>query len=261
MSPTTAVITGASKGIGQVFAEQLASRGHSLVLIARDHDRLERLGHQIRSNHDVQVTVRPTDLSEPCATRALADELGTRSDIELLVNNAGFGTMGDFVDVGTATHDDMIEVHMSATVKLTHAVLPKMIDRGRGAIINVASMSAFLIGPGQTMYAASKVFLKSFSESLFGEVRDKGVYVQALCPGFTRTAFHDTDEFSQFDRETVPSRLWMTPQDVVRESLDAMDRGRTPICIPSMKNRWLAKALRLDVVRRIAGRSVRKDAS
>jgi hypothetical protein len=254
----TAAITGASDGIGEVFARQLADRGHSLILIARRSERLERLRDELVRNFGVDVEVHRTDLSQPEEVRALAAELAEHPDLDLLVNDAGFGTMGDFVDVQPAKHSDMIQVHVSATVMLSHAVLPAMLQRRRGAIINVASMSAFLIGPGQTTYAASKTFLKSFSESLFEEVRGRGVYVQALCPGFTRTGFHDTAEFAKFDRNQVPAGLWMTPQAVVAESLQALDRRRTAVCIPSSKNRWLVRAMRLEFIRRLAGKNVRK---
>lgn len=254
----TAAITGASDGIGAVFAKQLAARGHSLILVARRTDRLEQLREELVGEFGIDAEVRPTDLSHPDDVRGLAGELSELTDVDLLVNNAGFGTMGDFVDVQSVKHSDMIQVHVSATVMLSHAVLPAMLQRGRGAIINVASMSAFLIGPGQTTYAASKTFLKSFSESLFEEVRDRGVYVQALCPGFTKTGFHNTDEFSRFDRSQVSAGLWMTPEAVVTESLQALDHRRKAVCVPSSKNRWLVRAMRLEFVRRLAGKNVRK---
>lgn len=254
----TAAITGASDGIGEAFARQLAGRGHSLILIARRSERMERLREELVDEFGIDVDVRQTDLSHPDEVRALSVALAEHPNLGLLVNDAGFGTMGDFVNVQSTTHCDMIQVHVSATVMLTHAVLPSMLERRRGAIINVASMSAFLIGPGQTTYAASKTFLKSFSESLFEEVRDGGVYVQALCPGFTKTGFHDTAEFAKFDRDQVPAGLWMTPEAVVAESLQALDRRRTAVCIPSSKNRWLARAMRLEFVRRLAGKNVRK---
>ena len=254
----TAAITGASDGIGAAFARQLANRGHSLILIARRGNRLEQMRDELVRDFGISVEVRRTDLSQAEEVRGLAATLAEHSDLDLLVNAAGFGTMGDFVDVQSVKHIDMIQVHVSATVMLTHAVLPAMLQRAKGAIINVASMSAFLIGPGQTTYAASKVFLKSFSESLFEEVRENGVDVQALCPGFTRTGFHDTAEFEKFDRRRISAGLWMTPEAVVEESLQALDRRRSAVCVPSLKNRWLVRAMRLEFVRRLAGKSVRK---
>jgi short-subunit dehydrogenase len=254
----TAAITGASDGIGEAFARQLANRGHSLILIARRMDRLNRLRDELVRDFGIGVEVRRADLSQTEDVQSLAADLSEHADLDLLINAAGFGTMGDFVDVDSAKHLDMIQVHVSATVTLTHAVLPAMLERQRGAIINVASMSAFLIGPGQSTYAASKVFLKTFSESLFEEVRERGVYVQALCPGFTRTGFHDTAEFKKFDRGQIAAGLWMTPQEVVEESLQALDSGRSAVCVPSSKNRWLVRAMRLEFVRRLAGKNVRK---
>ena len=220
----TAVITGASSGIGEVFARQLAQRGHPLILVARPSDRLEKVRGALASQCGVDVTTRPTDLSQPTEIHGLAEELSAHRDLGVLVNNAGFGTMGDYADVAATTHEEMIQVHVSATALLSHAVLPAMIQQRSGAIINVASMSAFLIGPGQVIYASTKTFVKVFSESLFEEVRDQGVYVQALCPGFTKTGFHSTDHFASFDRSQISSQLFMTAEQVVDASLKALDQ-------------------------------------
>ncbi len=253
----TVVITGASSGIGETFARRLAEQGYRLVLIARRKERLQELAQTLEGESAPGVEVIAADLSQADALASLADRLAKREDIALLVNNAGFGTMGDFVTIAAMTHEEMIRVHVLASARLCHSVLPQMLARGQGAIINVTSMAAFVIGPGQVTYASTKSFLKSFSESLHAEVAGQGVQVQALCPGFTRTSFHDTQAFQRFDRRQIPAHLWLTAEQVVDDSLRALKRRR-PVCIPGAKYRWLARAMRWDFVRLLAGKRVRK---
>ncbi|MEM9660061.1 MAG: SDR family NAD(P)-dependent oxidoreductase, partial [Planctomycetota bacterium] len=164
---------------------------------------------------------------------------------------------GDYVALDVGAHLDMAKVHVLATMRLTHAALPAMLKRRHGDIVNVASMSAFLIGPGQVTYAATKAMLTSFSESLQAELEDAGVRVQALCPGFTRTGFHDRPAFEAFDRAQIPKRRWMTAEKVVDASLAALDKKKV-ICVPGWKNRLLVRAMGFRPVRRIIGDIVRK---
>jgi short-subunit dehydrogenase len=186
-----AVITGASSGLGAIFAEQLAKRGHSLVLAGRDQPRLTAVRQrvaQIAPHTDVQLVV--ADLGTEAGLTALMAQLNGRL-INVLVNNAGFGTYGPLSQADARREHDMIAVNVDALMRLTHAVLPGMTARGAGGILNVASTAAFQPAPYQAVYGASKAFVLSFSEALWAEVRGAGVTVTALCPGPTRTGFVD----------------------------------------------------------------------
>ena len=253
----TAVITGSSGGIGEVFARKLAAAGYGLLLTARREDRLRQLRDELENQHGVHVEVRQADLSRSEDLFSLAQRITDLPNLELLVNNAGFGTMGDFKDVPLARHLEMVRVHVSATIELSYAALPAMLERDRGSIINVSSMSAFMICPGSVVYGATKAFVKSFSDSLSAELVGSNVTVQALCPGMTRTGFHDTQEFQHFDKAQISSGLWMSAEDVVEQSIRALNRKQV-ICIPGIKNRMLAFLFHLRPIRALAGRTVRK---
>ncbi|MEW4453332.1 SDR family oxidoreductase [Bremerella sp. JC817] len=251
-----AVVTGASTGIGREFARRLAKRCGKVILIARDAARLEETRQEVVAL-GAAAEIIVCNLSERSEVERLAQQLSEIPNIEYLVNNAGFGTMGDFVDVDRQQHADMINVHVVATVLLTHAVVAGMKARGRGYIINVASMSSFMIGPGQVTYAATKASLTSFSESLQVELERTGVQVQALCPGFTRTDFHNRPQFEGFDRDTISANLWLTPEKVVDFSLKKLPSKRV-VCVPGLKNQFFARLMTFRFVRIIAGKSVRK---
>ncbi len=162
---------------------------------------------------------------------ALADRLAAADDLVLLVNNAGFGTRGEFVEVALERTLDMIRVHVLATVTLCRAAAPGMMARGGGAIVNVSSIAAFFPSAGGANYGATKAYLNAFSEALAAELRGAGVAVQALCPGFTTTEFHDVGDYEAFDRGQIPVPLWMPAADVVAESLAALGSGRV-IVVP-----------------------------
>jgi len=158
-------------------------------------------------------------------------------NLDILINNAGFATIGYFADIPIEKSMRMFHTHMTATVQFTHAALQVMCKRERGAIINVSSMGAFILTPGNVLYDATKSFLATFSENLWLEVRDKGIKVQALCPGFTRTEFHEVGDFKNFDKSVIPDSLWMMPDDVVRLSLKALENSRDVVFIPGWKKR------------------------
>ncbi|HZC52299.1 MAG TPA: SDR family oxidoreductase, partial [Mycobacterium sp.] len=179
-----AVITGASSGLGAIFADQLAQRGHSLVLAGRDEARLKAVAQRINQNAELVVG----DLGTATGVDALIAHLGNR-DVDVLVNNAGFGTYGPFAEIDAEREHELVAVNVDALVRLTHAVLPGMLARGRGGILNVASTIAFQPGPYQATYGASKAFVLSLSQALRAETRKSGVTVTALCPGPTRTGF------------------------------------------------------------------------
>lgn len=252
----TAVVTGASSGIGRAYALRLAEMGHHLLLVARDSERLEAVKREVEERGS-QAEVMAVDLEQSEGIEAVADRIAHLPRLEFLVNNAGFGTMGDFVDVEIAAHVAMINVHVLATIRLTHAALAGMLARGRGKIVNVSSMSAFLIGPGQTTYAATKALLVSFCESLQGELEGTGVRVQALCPGFTKTDFHNRPPFAHFDREKISPGLWKTPEEVVDASLAGLNGNRV-VCVPGGKNQLVARACGMRFVRKMIGKKVRK---
>jgi hypothetical protein len=234
----TALITGASAGLGAEYARQLAAAGTDLVLVARRRDRLEDLADGLREKHGVRVEIVPADLSTPEGTAAVEARIAADPALDLLVNNAGYGGRTGFVKGETADHLTMAKVHVDATIRLTRAALPRMIDRGRSAVINVASVAAFSPFSG-AMYSGTKAFLVMFSESLQAEVRSKGVVLQALCPGMTHTEFHAV---ADIDKAIVPKLFWMTAEKVVRISLRRLGHG--VVCIPGWKNKVIAFLMR-----------------
>lgn len=232
-----AVVTGASSGLGAIFADQLAERGLPLVLTGRDEARLRAVRERVRAaSPGVDVELVVGDLATPSGLEALLEVLGDRP-IDVLVNNAGFGTYGPFSDADPARERGMIGVNVDALVGLTHAVLPGMLARGRGGILNVASTIAFQPAPYQAGYGATKAFVLSFSEALWGETRGTGVTVTALCPGPTATGFVDA-----LDSDVSHIGLYRhltAPEPVVRAGLKGLDRGRATV-VPGWRNKLLA---------------------
>lgn len=252
----TALITGASSGIGEVFARRLAAEGYGLLLTARRAGRLEALARELEEQHGAAVEVFPADLADPDSLRRLEERVTGGPALALLVNNAGFGVPGLVAEVDPGRQEAMIDVHLTATVRLCRAALPAMVRAGGGAVINVSSVAAFLPTPRGAVYSATKSFLNLFTEALDAELAGSGVRVQALCPGFTHTGFHDTPEYD-FDRSTVPRWLWMTAEQVVDISLTALRRRRV-VVITSWRNQLLVTLLRTPLVktllRRMAGK-------
>lgn len=239
----TAAITGASSGIGEVFARELAAEGYNLLLVARREERLWSLADELRERHGVESEIFTADLTVPDDVRRLEQRLADHPSLAMLVNNAGFGVGGLFAETDVSKQIEMIDVHVVAPVRFTRAVLPGMIAAGGGAVINLASVAGYLTGPGSATYCATKGYLISFSESLAIELRGTGVRVQALCPGFTYTEFHDSPEYGKFDRSKIPGFLWMPARFVVRTSLRSLARGRV-VCIPGLRYRLIVAVLR-----------------
>lgn len=235
-----AVVTGASAGIGAAFARRLAADGYRLLLIARRREQLEQLAAELSRRHGAHVETLPADLTHEADIERAVQAVGELNPVALLVNNAGFGTVGAFASVSAASQADMIRLHNETPARLTHAALPAMLARKQGAIINVASTAAFYTLPGNATYCATKRFLVTFSEALGIELAGSGVTVQALCPGFTRTEFHASEHFQAGGRGLphTPAFLWMTPEEVVSCSLRAL--GREVVCIPGAVNRLIA---------------------
>lgn len=249
--PRLSVVTGASAGLGAVFAEKLAARGSGLLLAARRADRLGELKARLESRFGVAVEVHAADLSDPRACEAFAGRLASEPRVDLLVNNAGFGTLGAFWETDYQRQETMHRLHVAAVMRLTRAVLPRMIARGEGAIINVASVAGFFRSAGNVSYCATKGWMCDFSEALRLELDDANspVVVQALCPGFTRTEFH---EVLGAGRDALGKGWWMTADFVVEESLKALQTGKLFV-IPGWRYKLLvAIGSRLPVGLRMA---------
>ena len=247
----TALITGASSGIGAEFARQLAGRGYALILVARRTERLSALAAELRDRHGVSAEPLVADLSTTDGIDKVAARLAELSTLALLVNNAGFGISGSLAGAELQGQLDMLNVHVVAAMRLSHAALSGMITRGSGGIINVASLAAFMALPGEINYCATKAYLVTFSQALAAEVRRKGVRVQALCPGFTITEFHDEPGRPGAGREGYPRFLWGSSQAVVADSLRALDRGQV-VCVPGFINRMIRLLTRTGLVNRLA---------
>jgi short-subunit dehydrogenase len=232
-----AVITGASSGLGAIFADQLAQRGLSLVLAGRDQARLSAVAQRVNQNVELIVG----DLGTEAGVDALVAHLDGR-EIDVLVNNAGFGTYGPFAEIDAGREHELLGVNVDALVRLTHAVLPGMLARGRGGILNVASTIAFQPGPYQATYGASKAFVLSLSQALWAETRGSGVTVTALCPGPTRTGF--VDALGSDVSHTAIYRHLAEPEPVVAAGLRALDRGRA-VVVPDWRHRVMATGGRL----------------
>ena len=237
---STALITGATAGIGLEFARQLAARGEDLVLVARDEARLEDVAAQLRSSYSVSVEVLPADLTDPARLATVEARLAQRHrPVDLLVNNAGFGLKERFLDNPIDVEQAQQDVLVRAVLRLTHAALGGMVDRGRGGVINVSSVAAFL--PRGT-YSAAKAWVNSFSAWAHQEYADRGVTVMALCPGFVRTEFH---ERLGVDRDSsAPKVLWLEPDRLVRDALADFDKGRA-MSIPSKRYKAIVAASRV----------------
>jgi short-subunit dehydrogenase len=239
MKNNVALITGASSGLGAVFARQLAAQGYDLVLVARREERLAALAAELEQHYPISAELLVADLARPADVARVESRIAEIEGLDVLVNNAGFGTTGRFAEVDPAKTMDMIQVHVTTSVRLCRAALPGMLARRQGALINVASVAAFTPVPGNATYAATKGYLVTFSKALHAEVAETGVKVQALCPGFTYTEFHDRPELGSFKRSQIPAFMWMSAEDVVATSLKALERNQT-ICIPGFKYRLMA---------------------
>lgn len=257
-----AVITGAAGGLGSCFAGKLAERGYRLLLVDRREQQLQQLCDSLSARYGASAAPWAADLCSRSEVEALVRRLQQSSDVEMLVNNAGFGTLDHFVDIDVSRHLDMIHLHVQTPMMLTHAVLPGMIERDRGAVINVSSLSAWSHSEGNVQYASTKTYLAVFSQALQEELRGTGVRVQALCPGFVRTEFHATDGMRSFDLGRIPARMWMSAEAVVDCSLRQLS-GRRVIVFPGMRYRLLGRLMQMPLfqpfVRRLT--AVRKRAA
>ena len=223
----TALVTGATSGLGREYAEQLAAHGHDLVLVARDEERLRRTAADLEHGFGGSAEVLAADLSDAAQRSVVELRLADRSrPVDLLVNNAGFSTHQRFVGGDLELEQRALDVMVTSVMRLSHAALGGMVERGYGAVVNVSSVSAWV--PSGT-YSAAKAYLVSFTEGVAAEVRDSGVRVMVVCPGFTHTEFH---ERAAIDLSRLPERMWLDAEQVVRESLRDLERGKV-VSIPS----------------------------
>jgi short-subunit dehydrogenase len=222
-----ALVTGASAGIGVAFAHDLAARGYDLVLTARRVERMQALAAELAARHGAACTVIGADLDQPGAPAQLVADLEQRGlAVEMLVNNAGYGVPGYLCDPAWPVHRDFLQIMVTAPVHLAWLLLPGMLERGRGHVINVASVAGLIPGSaGHTLYAASKAFLIKFSQSLALEYQGRGVHTCAVCPGFTWSEFHDVNG-SRPLMAKMPRWIWLQPDRVAREGVDAVLRGK-----------------------------------
>jgi uncharacterized protein len=250
MPQEIALVTGASSGIGAALAQRIARDGRHVGLVARRADRLEAIAAELRSAHKVDAHVLPADLARRGAVRALADEIARRDlAVDWLVNNAGFGTLGRFHELPVARELEEIRLNVEALVELTGRFTPAMVKRGRGLVMNVASVGGFVPSPFMATYTATKAFVLSFSEAIGAELEGTGVRVLCVCPGFTRTEFQDHVDV---DTAKIPSLAWMTAEAVADEAVAAAGRGG--VLVNGVMNKALTAALRL-VPRSLAIRS------
>ena len=243
----TALITGASAGIGAAYAKQLAAKGSDLVLVARDVTRLQALAAELKAKHSVQVEVLQADLAD----RAQLDKVCVRvaqNDIDLVVNNAGFGIKQSFVGGTIEAEQYLLDVLVTAVMRITHAAMPGLIERNCGGVINVSSIAGWM---SSGTYSSAKAWVTSFSEALATRHKDSKVHVMALCPGYTRTEFHAR---ANMETQTIPDWMWLDVDAVVGKSLRDFEKGK-PISVPGMQYKFLsliAQYLPRPIVRKLS---------
>jgi short-subunit dehydrogenase len=243
-SQKTALITGASSGIGEAFARKLAEKGYHLILVARRQARLKALEQELTGKYSVKGEILVADLACEQDIIHVEQRILEKPPLDMLINNAGFGTPGAFIDIPLEKTAAMLNVHVHASTRLAWTALQGMWTKNRGAIINVSSMAALLPISTAVNYCATKAYLNTFSEALQWQLRQTNIRVQALCPGYTYSGFHETPEYQDFDRNRTPRWLWMRAEKVVECSLQALSK-RSVIIVPGIMNRlivWLMQA-------------------
>jgi short-subunit dehydrogenase len=261
----TCVITGASAGIGEQLARQLAARGHGLTLVARRRERLEELGEELRARHGVAVAVHDCDLADDAARGALIEALRTgERRVDVLCNNAGYGSFGRFHEQPPEREVAMVRVNVVALHELTAAFLPGMVERGAGAVLDVGSLAGFQPGPHNATYAATKAFVNSFSEAVASELAGTGVSMTVLCPGPVATEFSDAAGVGDIDGR-LPAFMWQTAAEVARAGIEGMERGKRMV-FPGLAHnavaqagRFVPRSLLLPAWARLGGRVLERD--
>ncbi len=258
MPRPTALITGASAGIGRAFAEGLAARGYDLVIVARDTARLEALDKELAAAHGTTTEVMTADLGDRAQLAAVEARLAAADPaIDLLVNNAGFGTIGTFHELPVDREEQEIALNVVALTRLTHAALASMVSRGSGGVINVSSIAAYQPTPTNATYGATKAFVSSLSQGIHEELKGTGINCMVLCPGFTRTEFQ---ERAGIDSADIPDFLWQDAATVVDYAMKAFAKGKA-VCVPGLLNQTTAGfsgTVPSSVSRRVAGLIVKR---
>ena len=246
MDRRLALVTGASAGIGAAFARILASHGYDVALTARRTERLEKLAEEISLRYGVETLTVAADLAEPEAPGQILDHLTAHGrTVDALVNNAGYGLPGSYAETRWEDQRAFIQVMMTAPADLAHRVLPGMIQRRFGRIVNVASLAGLVPGSaGHTLYGATKSFLVRFSQSLHLETQAHGVHVSALCPGFTFSEFHDVNGTRAQISRSTPPWLWLGADEVAAAGYEAVEANR-PVCVPGAPNKAIAAVVKL----------------
>lgn len=257
----TALITGASSGIGEKFARELAAKKTDLVLVARSQDKLEKLATELSKTYQVQVEVIVQDLTETAAGQSVFNQIQEKGlIIDLLINNAGFGDYGAFCDRPLSKQMAMVQLNISAVVELTGLFLPAMQQRGSGAVINISSIAGFQPIPYMSVYAATKAFILSFSEALWAENKDRGVKILAVCPGPTESEFFNRADFP--DAATGPNGGTMATADkVVQETFKALEKGHSNVVTGGFANQVIVNLPRLiprDLLVDVVGKQFKK---
>ena len=253
----SALVTGASSGIGAALTRRLAASGHDVVVVARDGGRLERLAADLKQAHDGRVEVLAADLADPAELARVAARIGEGDPLDIVVNNAGFGAYGRFDQLPLGGQTGQVQLNVLALVVLSHAALAVMAARGSGGLLNVSSTAGFQPGPGSATYSATKAFVTSFTEALHEEMRTVGVRVTALCPGFTRTEFHQR---ADVDVRRLPAFVWADADQVAATGLAALARNQA-VCVPGALNRLTGAATRFGprpLVRRVSASVLRR---
>ncbi|HSW12811.1 MAG TPA: SDR family oxidoreductase [Solimonas sp.] len=239
----TALVTGASAGIGACFARHLAAEGYALVLVARRAERLQELAQELRATHGVRCEVITADLNDAGAPRAIVEAVQRRGlSVDFLVNNAGLSGKDRFADTPWEALAGEIQLMVTAVTELAHRVLPGMQERGWGRILNLSSIAAFAPPGASLLYTGIKSYVLNMSQALDMELKPQGIHVTALCPGFTHSEFHDVMGTRDVANK-LPRLLWQEPEAVVREGYEAVMKGR-PVCVPGTVNKLLAAGMR-----------------
>lgn len=235
----------------------MAKRGYNLILVARRKDRLATIADELIQKYHIKTEIFPADLSKNEEINRVAERIKDCDELTMLVNNAGFGAIGEFTDNEWDIHASSHSVMLMAIIKLTHSALENMRERQRGDIINVSSVSGFLKNRGAATYSAIKAYINTFSYALNMEVRDNGVRVQALCPGFTHTEFHATESMTGFEKNRIPKWMWLKADFVVEKSLRCLKKNK-PICIPSLRYKLIVFLVRNSLIGWIINKYARR---
>jgi len=238
MNNLTALITGASSGIGAEFAKRLSENKYNTILVARRKEKLENLSKQLSEKYNTKSDYLTADLTKKQDIKKVQDYIINLNKLDFLINNAGFGIPKNFHEADLEKQLDMINLHIIAPTCLTYSAIPKMINQKKGTIINVSSLASLIPKPRSSIYSATKSYLTTFSQNLNLTLKDRGIKIQALCPGFTHSDFYQTKEYEKWDKTKIPKFLWMSIEDVVDSSLKALKKDKV-IHIPSYKNNLL----------------------